>query len=352
MDLPEQISPPILLDDFADIIDVRSPAEFAEDHIPGAINLPVLSDQQRHEVGLLNSHNSFEARRLGATLITQNIHQHLTTALAKKDNNFSPLIYCWRGNLRSNSMAVIFRAIGWRARVLEGGYKSWRRFLIDDLAKTTSQPLPRLIVLAGLTGCGKTHILHHIKEQGGQILDLEALANHRGSILGNEPSSPQPSQKQFETLLWKTFKSFDPTKPVFTESESNRIGKLQCPPSLWSRLGEGQVILINLSLENRAQFLTRDYPHFVKDPTTLKDTLNRLRTLRGNELIDHWHNLIDQNKWTDLVESLLHQHYDQVYRSPGSDESVYRLPSAEITLPNSTELDFQRTAHHLLISNP
>ena len=348
MDLPERIEPPRSFEEFSEIIDVRSPSEYEEDHIPRAINLPVLTDEERHEVGLLNAQNPYKSRRLGATLITKNIHIHLSETLAHLPNSFAPLIYCWRGNLRSNSMALIFRAIGWRARVLNGGYKAWRKFLISDLEPTIAKPKPNLIVLGGLTGCGKTRLLHELRRQGAQILDLEGLANHRGSILGNTPNSPQPGQKRFESSLWKAFQDYDPARPVFTEAESNRIGRLQCPPPLWKKLGQGRMILVELPIHERGKLLAEDYKHFITDPEALKETLNGLRRLRGNERVDSWHQQIDDRRWSDFLESILVDHYDLCYRRPGSHDSVYPEPEDTLLICSHRAGDYQKAAADLI----
>lgn len=347
MQSPERIRPPFNLDDFDEIIDVRSPSEFAEDHVPGAFNLPVLSDDERHEVGLLNAASPHDARRLGATLITKNIHHHLATTLADRDNQFAPLIYCWRGNLRSNSLAFIFRAIGWRSRVIEGGYKAWRRYLMDDLESKISPEKPDLVVLGGATGCGKTRLLQELAEQGEQILDLEGLAHHKGSILGNDPEQGQPTQKAFESRLWNAFRTFDPTRPVFTEAESNRIGKLQIPPALWQRLGAGYVVKIAMPLEHRAHFLAHDYHYFIANPPLLKDTLDGLRRLRGHQQVDLWHQQIDQQDWDAFLKSILVDHYDLAYRLPGSDDSIYPAPCFQLDLPSDSDEAFEKAASAL-----
>ena len=348
MDLPERVDLPISLADFPDIIDVRSPSEYEEDHIPGAINLPVLTDEERHEVGLLHTQSPYEARRLGATLITASVHRHLSTTLANHSREFAPLLYCWRGNLRSNSMAIIFRAIGWRARILNQGYKSWRKWLMDDLENTFSNPQPELIVLGGLTGCGKTLLLHELKKQGAQILDLEGIANHRGSILGTSPDSSQPNQKRFESKLWHEFQKFDPERPVFTEAESNRIGRLQCPPALWKRLGQARVVLLDLPIEERVKLLTREYAHFVQDQSLLKNTISGLARLRGKERIEQWNQDIDQENWPEFLHSILLDHYDLVYRRPGTEESVYQTPERTLSVPSADPSDFEKAATELI----
>lgn len=348
MQLPECVSLPLPFSEFSEIIDVRSPSEFSEDHIPGAINLPVLTDAERHEVGLLNASNAFESRRVGATLVTKNIHRHLTETLVNRPRDYAPLIYCWRGNMRSNSMAIIMRAIGWRARVIEGGYKAWRKWLITDLEAKVSPARPELIVLAGLTGCGKTKLLHALKEQGAQVLDLEGNANHKGSILGNPATGDQPTQKFFDTTLWNDFSNYDPTRPVFTEAESNRIGKIQLPRALWKRLGEARVIQVHLPLSDRAKFLAEDYPHFIKNPEQLKDTLDGLRRLRGHEQVDQWHAEIDARDWPTFLESILLNHYDLVYRRPGSEDSIYHAPEDHLHLNEFSKTVFSDGATELI----
>lgn len=352
MELPERISPPFDLADFPDIIDVRAPLEFQEDHLPGAINLPVLSDEERHEVGLLHAQNPFKARRIGATLITKNIHKHLATTLADHPRSFAPLIYCWRGNLRSHSMALIFRAIGWRSRIIHGGYKAWRKYLMGDMEATISPSQPKLIVLAGLTGCGKTRLLHELARQGAQILDLEGLAKHRGSILGDNPNNPQPNQKLFESQLWQSFRQFDPQRPVFTEAESNRIGRLQCPPALWKRLSTARTVLIDLPLSERAQLLAQDYQHFISSPKTLKEKLEGLRRLQSHKQVDTWFQQIDSGDWDAFLRSILTDHYDLCYRNPGSEGSVYTSPERRLRPASISHSDFQKTAADLISLYP
>ncbi len=348
MELPERLSPPLPFEEFTDIIDVRAPLEFQEDHIPGAINLPVLTDSQRHEIGTLHATSPFEARRAGATLITENIHQHLNQTLAHRGPHFAPLIYCWRGQLRSQSIATILKAIGWRARVLEGGYKAWRKWLMTDLEKKINHPPPELIVLAGLTGCGKTRLLHALRNQGAQVLDLEGHANHKGSILGTPNEGTQPSQKLFESRLWSDFSKFDKTRPIFTEAESNRIGNVHCPAPLWKRFTKARVIQIELPLSERAKFLIHDYPHFVEKPQALKETLDGLRRLRGHEQVDIWQSHIDAHEWMPFVESILTNHYDLVYRAPGNSNSVYQKSTRTLKLPQFSEEIFKKSATDLI----
>ncbi len=344
----ETIVVPFDLGVFTEIIDVRSPSEFEDDHIPGALNLPVLSDEERAEVGTIYKEKPFEARRLGASLISANAARHLLTHFADKDKSYSPLVYCWRGGMRSNALAQILRSVGWRARLLEGGYKAFRKFVTEDTERILADPQMKLTVLAGQTGVAKTRLLHALEDMGAQILDLEALAQHKGSVLGLEPGSSQPSQKNFETRLWHALTQLDPLRAVFTEAESNRIGSLHCPATLWKKLGQGEVIEIRMPVSQRAAFLLQDYPYFCRDPLHLKSLLNRLIKLRGHQQIKHWYDLIDSGQWQDFVESVLRDHYDIVYRCAGDEKSNYQPPSHTHELAGFSAQDLAMAADCLL----
>ena len=246
------------LGEFDAIIDVRSPAEFAEDHIPGAINCPVLDDEQRIVVGTLYKQVSpFEARKVGAALVSENIARHLRASFLDKPKDWKPLIYCWRGGNRSGSMTTVFRAIGWKAAQLDGGYKTWRSHVIGQLDELP----PRLSfrVVCGATGSGKTRVLQAIAELGEQVLDLETLACHKGSVLGVLPGQPQPSQKWFETQLLQAISAFDPARPVYVEAESRKIGRLHLPETLLESIRQGERLDVEASLAARVAFRLADY---------------------------------------------------------------------------------------------
>lgn len=344
----ETVTLPHDLGTFTEIIDVRSPSEFEEDHIPGAINLPVLSDDERIEVGTIYKDKPFEARRLGASLISANAARHLQTHFADIDKTYSPLVYCWRGGMRSNALAQILRSVGWRARLLQGGYKAFRKFVTGETERILTHPQMQFTILAGQTGVAKTRLLHTLEDKGAQILDLEALAQHKGSVLGLEPGSSQPSQKNFETRLWHALSQLDHHKPVFVEAESNRIGSLHCPAALWRKLGQGEVMEIRMPVSQRAAFLLQDYPYFCNDPKHLKSLLKRLIKLRGHEQINMWHELIDSGQWQDFVESVLRDHYDLVYRSAGDEKSNYQAPSHTHELAGFSAKDLNTAAGFLI----
>lgn len=342
----ETVTLPHPLSDFSSIVDVRSPLEFAEDHLPGAINLPVLTNEQRKEVGTLYKADPFAARILGARYLSMNAADHLATLEERWDRVHQPLLYCWRGGLRSRSFAHIIRSVGWRARVLDGGYKAYRKFVITDLTDQLSRPAPAFHVLSGFTGTGKTRLLHQLAAEGAQVLDLEGLANHRGSLLGN--LGPQPSQKFFENQLHQAISAFDPARPVFTEAESNRIGSLSLPASLWKKLNTATVTEVHLPLESRADLLLDDYPRFLTHPQELCELLDNLRALRGHETIDSWHQKIAIKDWRGFLISVLRDHYDLCYRPAGDKGSNYQAPTATLPVSSHSHAAFQAAARKLL----
>src|SRR5471032_1133073 len=251
---------------FDAIIDVRSPSEFAEDHLPGAINLPVLNDEQRVRVGTLYKQTSaFEAKKLGAALVAKNIARHIEDGFLGHPHDWKPLVYCWRGGNRSGAMAHILARIGWPAAQLDGGYKAFRAHVNAALEQP---PALSFKVICGTTGSGKSRLLEVLNANGAQVLDLEQLAAHRGSVLGNLPSQPQPRQKAFETAIWHALRSFDPALPVFVESESKKVGNLRVPAALMDTMRASDCIALTLSRENRVRLLMEDYAHFTDSPAS------------------------------------------------------------------------------------
>lgn len=302
------------LGEFDAIIDVRSPAEFALDHIPGAINLPVLSNEERIEIGTLYKQVSpFAAKKLGAAYVSRNIAHHLEKSLCDFPREWRPLIYCWRGGERSGAFTHILNRIGWKAMQLQSGYQGFRRVVIDGLDKAARDF--SFQVIAGMTGSGKTRILQEIGALGQQILDLEGLAIHRGSVLGNEPNIEQPSQKGFETNLWNAFNALDSSKIVFVESESKKVGGLHIPDPLMNRIRESKCIELRSSTNTRVSWLLREYEHFLSNPESFKEKLSLLTSRYGKVQIEKWHQEIDAGDFAGLVEELLVVHYDPSYQS-------------------------------------
>ena len=272
---------------FDTLIDVRSPSEYQEDHLPGAISAPVLYDTERETVGTMHkTHGAFAARRHGAALVAHNIAHHLQTQFAQQTQNWKPLIYCWRGGQRSASLCHIFNRIGWASHQLQGGYKSYRRHVLTALNQLPLG-LP-WVILCGPTGCGKSHLLHTLSTQGAQVLHLEDLARHRGSILGAYPEEKQPSQRAFESALYTKLRSFTPHQPIFVEAESRKIGQLHLPDTLIHTLRLSPCIRLELSTAQRVEWLLQEYIHWQTQPETLIPLFNTLLPLHGHQLIQTW----------------------------------------------------------------
>lgn len=319
------------------VIDVRSPDEFAEDHIPGAVNYPVLSNEERILVGTMYKQESpFEAKKIGAALIAKRIAHYIENDFINKPKNWHPLIYCWRGGKRSGSMTHILRQIGWNAQILDGGYKSYRREVVSKL-----NVLPTAftyIVVTGQTGSAKSRVLEKLHHLGAQVLDLETIAVHKGSVLGNIPNAPQPSQKMFETQLVLALEKFDPSKPVYVEAESRKIGTLHVPDVLLEKMRQSPCIKIEASMDARVDYLIHDYGYFINDPENLIRTIDYLKELHSKEKLEHWKLLIKDNQWSTLVRELLEQHYDALYRR--SQNSNY-INYEKATSYNTADLSAQ-----------
>ena len=295
------------------MIDVRSPAEFAQDHAPGAVNLPVLSDAERAEVGTIYVQESrFKARRLGAAYIARNVAAHLCAALCDRDGGFRPLIYCWRGGQRSHAMATILSQVGWRTTVLAGGYRTWRRHVT---ARLYDSALPlRLVLLDGDTGSGKTEVLQQLAARGVQVIDLEGLAVHRGSLLGGLAGQPQPSQKMFESALLAVVDGLDPARPVVVEAESSKVGARMLPPALWRAMAQAPRIELSAVLQARARYLVRAYGDIIADRAALDEALRRLPTPPGRKRLEAWGQMADAGDFEALALALMELHYDPAYR--------------------------------------
>lgn len=295
------------------LIDARSPAEFAEDHLPGAVNWPVLDDEERARVGTLYVQTSpLEARKLGAALVSRRIASLLEAHLQDKPREWRPLVYCWRGGQRSGSLALVLSQIGFRTGQLQGGYKAFRARVRDDLASRPPQFSYR--VLCGRTGSGKTRLLQALREAGAQVLDLEGLAQHRGSILGAVAGQRQPTQKHFDTRVWQALAGFAPGQPVYVESESARIGNLRVPEALLNAMHEqGRVVRIHSSDEARVAMLLDDYRDSMRDPEPLCALLGHLVELQGRERVARWQAQARGGHWPELIGELMSLHYDPLY---------------------------------------
>ncbi|TAK40799.1 MAG: tRNA 2-selenouridine(34) synthase MnmH [Betaproteobacteria bacterium] len=331
------------LGQFDAVLDARSPAEYAEDHVPGAVSCPVLDDAERARVGTIYRQESpFAAKRIGAALVARNIARHLETTLADKPRTWRALVYCWRGGKRSGALVHVLREIGWEAKTLEGGYKAYRRHVVEQLAELPGRFTFR--VIHGVTGSGKSRLLRALGRTGAQVLDLEELAAHRGSVLGNLPERPQPSQKLFESRLLAALVRLDRVRPVYVEGESRKIGQLQVPGALIETMRASDCVLLEADLETRVALLMDEYRHFFADPALLSAQLDCLTELHGRERIEAWKQLAARGDWRGFVARLLEEHYDPAYRRSAA-RNFARLPQATILhLPCAEDMAFAQLA--------
>ena len=319
------------LAEFDEIVDVRSPSEFAEDHIPGAINCPVLDDAERAAIGTLYKQvSAFDAKKRGAALVAKNIARHIEQRFIAHGRAWRPLVYCWRGGKRSGAMAYILSEIGWHAAQLDGGYRAYRRAILAQLTELPEQYRYRIV--CGPTGSAKSRLLHALAQAGAQVLDLEGIACHRGSVLGNLPATPQPAQKMFDSRVWDCLRKFDPARAVYVEAESKKIGQLQVPDALLARMRASPCVQIEATLAQRVDFLLQEYGHFLGDPQDLKAKLACLTGLHSKDTIGRWVALIERGQWHELVADLLENHYDPAYRR-ATLKNFEQLAKAQVLRP-------------------
>jgi tRNA 2-selenouridine synthase len=295
------------------------------------VNWPSLNDEERKLVGTVYKQVSpFEAKKRGAALVSANIARHIEREVMDKPRDWQPLAYCWRGGKRSGSLALVLGEIGFRVNVIEGGYKAFRAAMLADLPRLV-EPL-QFRVVCGPTGSGKTRLLQALEAAGAQVLDLEALASHRSSVLGVIPGQPQPTQKRFDTLVWERLRGFDPARPVFVESESRKVGNVAVPEALIEHMRASPCVRLDLPEDERVRLLMEDYDFFVRDRAFFAQRLEALVQLRGHAQVEAWKAAITEGRIGDVVRELLVKHYD-----PGYAASIARnfrqFPQARVVAP-------------------
>jgi len=339
------------LERFDAVIDARSESEFALDRIPGALNWPTLRDDERRIVGTEYAQVSpFEARKRGAAMAARNIAAHVERETSTLARGWRPLVYCWRGGQRSGALAHVLGQIGFDVHVLEGGYQGWRRFVVADLER-----LPAALdlrVLCGKTGSGKSRLLGALGNAGAQVLDLEALACHRGSVLGLVPGTVQPSQKGFDTELWDVLQRLDPARPVYVESESRTVGRLRVPEALLQRMRSARCLVIEMPTAARVELLLQDYTYLVDDVEILCARLQALREARGEQVVQRWQAAARAGRIVEVVNDLLVDHYDPVYlRSMARNFEHFALAPV-LAVPNGAGATLERLARDILDMPP
>jgi tRNA 2-selenouridine synthase len=333
------------------LIDARTPAEYALDHIPGAVSAPVLDDAERAQVGTLYKQVSpFEAKKLGGARVARNVARHIETLFGEKDKSWKPLVYCWRGGKRSGAMAHLLREVGWDAQTLPGGYRAYRRWVVQQLDSLPETM--QLRVVHGPTGSGKSRFLEALGRAGAQVLDLEALAAHRGSVLGGLPDRPQPSQKWFESQLLARLQALDRTQAVYVEGESKKIGEVQVPEALMARMRASPCVLLESALQTRVTLLLDEYRHYVQDRGALEAQLDCLVALHGRERIAQWKALAGAGDWRRFVERLLVEHYDPAYRRSSPANYVQLGDAPRVPIGGAEPAAFDAAARGLLGVQP
>ncbi|MDP1650671.1 MAG: tRNA 2-selenouridine(34) synthase MnmH [Rubrivivax sp.] len=339
------------LAEFDAVIDARSESEYAEDRLPGAVNWPVLNDEERRLVGTEYKQVSpFDARKRGAALVARNIARHVEAQLMASPRSWRPLVYCWRGGQRSGSLATVLGEIGFTVHVLEGGYREFRRAVLAELE--TLPAALRLRVVCGRTGSAKSRLLQALAAASEPVLDLEALACHRGSVLGTLPGQPQPSQKAFETRVWQALRSFDPVRTVYTEGESRNIGRLRIPEPLLLRLRAAPCLQVQMPLAARVDFLLDDYAHFVQDVESFCQRLAALREVRGAAVVERWQAEARGGRLAAVVEELLSLHYDPIYERSMQRNFAGFAAAPTLDLPDAAPATLSAAAAALTASHP
>ena len=337
------------LGDYSGVIDARSEGEYAEDHLPGAVNWPSLNDEERKIVGTRYKQISqFEAKKLGAALVAKNIAAHIQREVLDKARDWQPLVYCWRGGKRSGSLALILDQIGFKVTLVDGGYKAFRAALVADLPQLAGRYSYR--VVCGTTGSGKTRLLQALAAQGAQVLDLEALANHRSSVLGLIPGVAQPSQKAFDSLIWAALRSFDPAHPVYIESESKKVGNVAVPEGLIAAMRTSPCLQLDLPEEERVALLLEDYDFFVKDTTFFCERLSALTEARGKETVQNWQQRASSGDIAWVVRELLVKHYDPVYLQ-SMRRNFTHYASAQVIAPRDHSMAAMTSLAHSLLAH-
>ena len=319
------------LHEFDTVIDARSPGEFDEDHLPHAVNWPTLNNEERRDIGTLYKQvNAFEAKKRGAAIAARNIAAHIERFVIDKPKDWQPLAYCWRGGQRSGALALILSQIGFRVTLVEGGYKAFRAALVQDIPRLVSGLDWR--VISGTTGSGKTRLLQALAEQGAQVVDLEALARHRSSVLGAIPGQAQPTQKRFDTLVWQALRPLQPTRPVYIESESKKVGNVAVPASLVEAMRQSPCLNLVLPDTERVALLMEDYSFFVHDIESFCERLGVLTAFKGKVLVEGWQRQVRAGNIEPVVQALLTQHYDPTYLQ-SMQRNFLRFEDAKIIAP-------------------
>ncbi|HAM11277.1 MAG: tRNA 2-selenouridine(34) synthase MnmH [Bacteroidetes bacterium GWE2_41_25] len=287
------------------VCDVRSPLEFNAGHIPGAFNIPIFSDKERESVGIkYKNEGRVPAIMEGLDLAGPNMSVKLDQALKLAEENHL-LVHCWRGGMRSEAMAWLFSLAGIHIHVLDGGYKSYRHFILEKLSEKR-----KMIVLGGLTGSGKTHILNHLRRLGQQFIDMESLASHKGSAFGSLGQLPQPTTEHFANMLYYEWRGYDSEAPVWLEDESRNIGTVFMPDNLYENMQKSPAIIIMMNVKTRLPRLVEEYSKFPND--SLIASISRISKRLGGDNTRDAISAVKAGDFAKAIEITL-SYYDKTY---------------------------------------
>lgn len=288
------------------IIDVRSPAEYEQAHIPGALNLPLFSNEERELVGTIyKQKGKVKAVTAGLEIVGPKLVTFTKFALSLKSESI--LIHCWRGGMRSASMAWLLETVGLKCNILTGGYKSYRKYIREQLETPYN-----IILLGGFTGSGKTDLLKILDKSGNQIIDLEGLAHHKGSAFGAIGESPQPSTEMFENILYKELSKLDSSKPIWVEDESRNIGRVFIPEPFWLQMRQSPLVVIDATFEQRVERLMRDYGGYQTE--SLKASIQKIEKRLGYDKCKLALEACENNNIKTAAQICL-LYYDKAYNS-------------------------------------
>ena len=297
--------------EYALVVDARSEREYVDDHLPGAINLPVVVDNEYAEVGTVHRGDPHRAYLIGVSYALRNIAAAIDDLVVRYPKNSRMLVYCFRGGKRSKLWFDALSTIGYNVDRLPGGWKAYRAWVRSEL-----EQLPGTFnykVLGGPTGCGKTRLLNALEQVGAQVLDLEGLARHRGSLIGGIPGVAQPSQKWFDSLLLDKLRRFNPSLPVWIEAESKKIGKIELPAGLVEAMRRSPLFSVQAAMPERVNLWREDYSHLCENPRGMVERLHNLRPLVGGEEFSYWEQLASESRVDELFQRLMEAHYDPAY---------------------------------------
>jgi tRNA 2-selenouridine synthase len=300
---------PALLDTHC-IVDARTPLEFAEDHLPGAINVPILTNPERVEIGTLYRQQGPQTARKRGLELTCHRFPSIVAVIAEAAKGRPVLVYCWRGGLRSESIAMLLEMTGYPVVKLAGGYKAFRA-TVSTFFEAVSLPV-QLVVLHGMTGSGKTEFLLQLPQDRYTVIDLEGLARHRGSAFGALGMGEQPPQKLFESLLWNAFRQAPVDRPIVVEGESKRIGRITLPGNLYEVMAESTKVWCLVSVPTRVKRLSAEYAkEEYRQP--MAEALERIRKKLGGSQYEELHNKLAAWDIPGVAQDLIEQYYDKLY---------------------------------------